>query len=91
MTVIAPLPLSYNPEHLLHSPPVTSFTRINIFYEPKVKTVLFEYENKSGFIQGFTENYVKVKTPFKQELVNTIKQVYLREIDKDGLFLVDFV
>ena len=28
-----------------------------------VRTVLFEGENKKGYIHGFTENYVKVKTP----------------------------
>lgn len=64
------------------------------FYESqigKVKTVLFEYENKSGFIQGFTENYVKVKTPFKEELVNSLVQVKLESIDQDGLVEVSFV
>ena len=36
------------------------------FYESQLNTnrvVLFESENKSGYIHGFTENYVKVKTP----------------------------
>jgi len=64
------------------------------FYESqigKVKTVLFEYENKSGFLQGFTENYVKVKTPFKEELVNSLVQVKLESIDQDGLVEVSFV
>jgi threonylcarbamoyladenosine tRNA methylthiotransferase MtaB len=27
------------------------------------RTVLFESENKEGYIHGFTENYVKVKAP----------------------------
>ena len=64
------------------------------FYESqigKIKTVLFEYENKSGFLQGFTENYVKVKTPFKEELVNSLVQVKLESIDQDGLVEVSFV
>lgn len=36
------------------------------FYENQLGnrlTVLFENENKEGYINGFTENYVKVKTP----------------------------
>ncbi|PKP15946.1 MAG: tRNA (N(6)-L-threonylcarbamoyladenosine(37)-C(2))-methylthiotransferase MtaB, partial [Bacteroidetes bacterium HGW-Bacteroidetes-23] len=37
------------------------------FYESQLGTtriVLFEAENKEGYIHGFTENYVKVKTPW---------------------------
>ena len=58
------------------------------FYESqlkKEKTVLFEGENKEGYIHGFTENYVKVKTPWNPELVNTLHKVELTKIDDDGL------
>ena len=37
------------------------------------RIVLFEGENKEGYIHGFTENYVKVKTPWNPELVNTLE------------------
>lgn len=58
------------------------------FYESQLgstRTVLFEGENKEGYIQGFTENYVKVKYPWNPELVNTLHKVNLTEIDADGL------
>lgn len=58
------------------------------FYESqlqKQKTVLFEGENKEGYIHGFTENYVKVKTPWDPALVNTLHSVQLTYIDDDGL------
>lgn len=58
------------------------------FYESqlgKMHTVLFESENKEGFIHGFTENYVKVKAPWNPELVNTLHQIELEKIDEDGL------
>jgi threonylcarbamoyladenosine tRNA methylthiotransferase MtaB len=58
------------------------------FYESQLgsfHTVLFEGENKEGFIHGFTENYVKVKTPWNPGLVNTIHQIELVKIDEDGL------
>ena len=58
------------------------------FYESqlgKTKTVLWEAENKEGFIQGFTENYVKVKTYWNPELVNELQQLTLDVIDEDGL------
>ncbi|TCP24266.1 threonylcarbamoyladenosine tRNA methylthiotransferase MtaB [Tenacibaculum skagerrakense] len=54
-------------------------------------TVLFEGENKEGYIHGFTENYVKVKTPWNPELVNTLHKVTLTEIDEDGLVRFNFV
>ena len=57
------------------------------FYETQIgsnRTVLFEGENKEGYIHGFTENYVKVKTPWNPELVNTLHQVNLTHIDEDG-------
>ena len=58
------------------------------FYETQLgtsRTVLFEGENKEGYIHGFTENYVKVKSPWNPELVNTLHNVELKEIDEDGL------
>src|SRR5690606_27178329 len=58
------------------------------FYESqlgKTYTVLFEGENKEGYIHGFTENYVKVKFPWNPELVNTLHKIQLTSIDEDGL------
>lgn len=58
------------------------------FYETQlgsVRTVLFEGENKEGYIHGFTENYVKVRAPWNPELVNTLHQVRLKEIDEEGM------
>lgn len=64
------------------------------FYESqlgKKKTVLFEGENKEGYIHGFTENYVKVKTPWNPELVNTLHQIRLNKIDEDGLVRFEYL
>ena len=64
------------------------------FYESQLgsqRTVLFESENKEGYINGFTENYVKVKAPWNPELVNTLHNVQLTKIDEDGLFRFDFI
>ena len=63
------------------------------FYENQIGTsrsVLFESDNKAGYIHGFTENYVKVKAPWNPELVNTIHQVNLTNIDDDGLVRFEF-
>ncbi|WP_136481878.1 tRNA (N(6)-L-threonylcarbamoyladenosine(37)-C(2))-methylthiotransferase MtaB [Cognatitamlana onchidii] len=63
------------------------------FYETQIgetRTVLFESENKEGYIHGFTENYVKVKTPWNPELVNTLHKGVLTHIDQDGIVRFDF-
>ena len=64
------------------------------FYESQLgnsATVLFESENKEGYIHGFTQNYVKVKTPWNPHLINTLKQIKLTKIDEDGLVRFDFI
>jgi len=63
------------------------------FYEKHLgshQSVLFEGENKKGYIHGFTPNYIKVKAPWNPELVNGLYSVVLREIDTDGLVRFDW-
>ncbi len=64
------------------------------FYESQLNnelSVLFEGENKDGFIHGFTENYVKVKTNWNPDLVNTIHKIKLKEIDEDGIVKFNWI
>ncbi|MEO8759540.1 MAG: tRNA (N(6)-L-threonylcarbamoyladenosine(37)-C(2))-methylthiotransferase MtaB [Bacteroidia bacterium] len=49
------------------------------------RKVLFEAENKNGFISGFTDNYIKVQMPFSMELINSLQDVYLQNINDAGL------
>jgi threonylcarbamoyladenosine tRNA methylthiotransferase MtaB len=65
-----------------------------VFYESQlgtIQSVLFEGENKEGYIHGFTRNYVKVKSPWNPALVNTTREVNLKEIDQDGLVRFEFI
>ena len=64
------------------------------FYESQlgsIRMVLFEGENKDGYIHGFTENYVKVKYPWDPSLINTLHSIKLTEIDIYGLVRFEFV
>jgi threonylcarbamoyladenosine tRNA methylthiotransferase MtaB len=64
------------------------------FYESQIgsyRTVLFESENKEGYIHGFTENYVKVKTPWNPDLANTLHKINLTRIDEDGSVRMEFL
>ena len=58
-----------------------------IFYNSqinRVRPVLFESENKLGYIYGYTDNYVKIRHPWNPKLSNKIVQAKLIEIDNDG-------
>jgi threonylcarbamoyladenosine tRNA methylthiotransferase MtaB len=73
---------------------VLSTKKKRSFYENQIGTtrkVIFENENKDGFIYGFTENYVRVKTEYKAELVNQLKETVLNEMDEEGIFLYQTV
>lgn len=62
------------------------------FYESQLGTeqkVLFESENKNGYVHGFTANYVKVKAFWDPALCNNIQSVRLTTIDYDGLVNFD--
>ena len=61
------------------------------FYESQLGTtvnVLFENENKRGYITGFSENYIKVRAPWNPGLVNKIFSVTLQSIDQEGFVRV---
>jgi threonylcarbamoyladenosine tRNA methylthiotransferase MtaB len=63
------------------------------FYESQIgtnRTVLFETDNKEGYIHGFTENYVRVKTPWNPALANTLQEINLTKIDEDGSVRMEF-
>jgi threonylcarbamoyladenosine tRNA methylthiotransferase MtaB len=57
------------------------------FYRSQLNTigeVLFEDDQKNGFMHGFTKNYVKVKAKYDPVMVNEIKTVKLVELTADG-------
>ena len=47
-----------------------------------IGNVLFE-THEDDFLIGFTENYIKVKVPFKKGLLNTIQKVKIEKISSD--------
>ncbi len=50
--------------------------------------VLWEKDNVKGYMFGFTENYIKVKTPFSPHKVNTLENIVLNHLDTDGVYIV---
>ena len=49
------------------------------------KNVLFESENRNGFIYGFSNNYVRIKTPWRSSIKDKIIPFELQNISDDGL------
>jgi threonylcarbamoyladenosine tRNA methylthiotransferase MtaB len=61
--------------------------KLMAFYEKHLgtkQTVLFESQKNGENMSGFTENYIKVETPFKKELVNELQEVVLQSILANG-------
>ena len=58
------------------------------FYENQLgteRTVLFEDEVVNGFMQGFTENYVRVAVKYDPLLINELKNLRLTDINPEGI------
>jgi len=53
----------------------------------KKRNVLFESENKNGFIHGYSDNYIRVKTLWTSNLVDNINNMILDKIDSDNLVI----
>lgn len=53
--------------------------------------VLFESDNENGYLTGFTRNYVRVKTPFNQQLINTIRKVIILEAGENGICSAELI
>lgn len=67
--------------------------KLNDFYESQLgleRVVLFENRSKGGFIFGYTDNHVKVKTLWDHKLGNTLHKIKLTGIN--GSFMTfDFI
>lgn len=74
--------------HSLSSKKKRAFYNENI---NSTSTVLWEGDDNEGFLNGFTSNYVKVKIPFNELKINTLENVKIIEIDKDGICKVESV
>ena len=61
------------------------FYRANI---GTIREVLWESEVQNGMMSGWTENYIKVITPYQAKMENTIQEVKLEELNIEGVFVV---
>ena len=67
--------------------------KLNEFYLKNIgqrSTVLFENKKSQGAMQGWTENYIKVETTFRPELINRFSTAILDGINSNGSMNVVF-
>ncbi len=55
----------------------------------KTYNVLFEAEQHDDALNGFTDNYIKVKVPYSADFENQIKTITLKDVDLDGVVRVN--
>ncbi len=66
---------------------ILSEKKLRMFYESqsgKNGKVLWEGDNKAGFMHGYTRNYVKVRKPFDAGSINRVSDILLCDISEDG-------
>lgn len=64
------------------------------FYENQLNkevTVLFEAQEQNGEMYGFTENYLKIKTAYNPNWVNTFKKVVPLSVNADGTMYAEIL
>ncbi|WP_316795707.1 tRNA (N(6)-L-threonylcarbamoyladenosine(37)-C(2))-methylthiotransferase MtaB [Pedobacter agri] len=84
MTGVVPGSQRNERSKMLH---ILSDKKRRAFYESQIGSnaeVLFEADQKMGYMHGFTKNYVKVRAKYDPIMVNELKAVKLLEITAEG-------
>lgn len=55
-------------------------------FEGTTRSVLFEHENKDGFMHGYSDNYLRVRIPFNETLCGVIAETNMTTLGDDGVF-----
>ncbi len=55
-------------------------------FEGTTRSVLFEHENKDGFMHGYSDNYLRVRIPFTEALCGVIAETAMTKLGDDGVF-----
>ncbi len=69
---VVPINMRHNRNKILRN---ISYTKMQAFTQQHIgqtRKVLFESRNKNGTMEGYTDNYIKITTPYKKEWENEI-------------------
>jgi threonylcarbamoyladenosine tRNA methylthiotransferase MtaB len=73
--------------HLLSDEKKEAFYKTN---KGRTVSTLWETDTEHGMMFGYSENYIRTKTPYRANLVNVVTEVELLELDEDCVFSIQF-
>lgn len=69
---VVPIEIRHQRTKLLRSLSYQKSQEFHQQHSGQTRKVLFEGKNKSGMMEGYTDNYIKIEVPFKEEWSNQI-------------------
>ncbi len=81
---VIPVPERKNRTHKLRRLSAKKRFEFDTRFIDQVRPVLFEGENKDGFIHGWTDNYLRIAVPYNQALENKIVQTEIGNRSRHG-------
>lgn len=69
---VVPIPVRHERNKMLRNLSYMKTQYFNQQHAGSTRKVLFEENEKSGMMEGYTDNYIKVVAPYKQEWVNQV-------------------
>lgn len=69
---VVPINIRHDRTKILRSLSYKKMQQFSALYSGQTRKVLFEGKNKNLMMEGFTDNYIKVATPFREEWTNEI-------------------
>ncbi|MFU8860001.1 MAG: tRNA (N(6)-L-threonylcarbamoyladenosine(37)-C(2))-methylthiotransferase MtaB [Cyclonatronaceae bacterium] len=81
MAPVVPVPVRKKRTRMLRQLSDMKRFEFDTRFKGQSRTVLFESEAGDGIIQGWTDNYIRVFTPYRSDLVNSVTPVTLGTYD----------
>lgn len=69
---IVPVNIRHERTKILRSLSYKKMQQFTAFHSGETRKVLFEGKNKNAMMDGYTDNYIKITTPFREEWTNKI-------------------
>jgi len=72
ITPVVPLNIRHQRTKLLRSLSYKKMQEFSQKHSGETRKVLFEGKNKTGIMEGFSDNYIKISTPYREDWTNQI-------------------
>ncbi|HAL65069.1 MAG TPA: tRNA (N(6)-L-threonylcarbamoyladenosine(37)-C(2))-methylthiotransferase MtaB, partial [Bacteroidales bacterium] len=76
--------IKHSRSQILHQCSALKLDQFYNFCQHYCVNVLFESENTEGMMSGYSENYIRVETPFREDFVNRIIHLPLEQRNISG-------